>query len=497
MNYVYVLDQRGNPLMPTRRYGWVRRALKSGKAKAVCTLPFTIQLMYDSATEIQNITLGIDPGRTNIGMATADETGRCLYSSQCETRNREIPKLMEKRRQHRQASRRGERLARKRLARRLGTTMGNILERMLPGCEKPVMVKDIINTESRFNNRRRKEGWLTPTATQLLRTHLNLVEKVCQILPVSGISLETNRFAFMELEVGGRLESGVDYQCGPMHGYQSIREALEYLQDGRCLLCGERVIEHDHHLIPRSKGGSNTLANMAGLCEHCHTLVHTNQEAAEKLEAIKAGQNKKYGALSVLNQIIPYLVETLSKKFNGNIRLVSGWETKQFRDENHIDKDHDINAYCIAVIGQEPKIIDVSGTHFQIRQFRRHDRVRINSQTERVYRLDGIKVATNRRKRMEQKTDSLEDWYQKMVEQHGRQQADQIRSRLQVQKSSRRYNNPDRLLPGTTFVYQGKTHVMTGQLSGGQYFRAVGCDKKNFPARNVQVVRRNQGLVYV
>ena len=497
MNYVYVLDQRGNPLMPTRRYGWVRRALKSGKAKAVCTLPFTIQLMYDSATEIQNITLGIDPGRTNIGMATADETGRCLYSSQCETRNREIPKLMEKRRQHRQASRRGERLARKRLARRLGTTMGNILERMLPGCEKPVMVKDIINTESRFNNRRRKEGWLTPTATQLLRTHLNLVEKVCQILPVSGISLETNRFAFMELEVGGRLESGVDYQCGPMHGYQSIREALEYLQDGRCLLCGERVIEHDHHLIPRSKGGSNTLANMAGLCEHCHTLVHTNQEAAEKLEAIKAGQNKKYGALSVLNQIIPYLVETLSKKFNGNIRLVSGWEMKQFRDENHIDKDHDIDAYCIAVIGQEPKIIDVSGTHFQIRQFRRHDRVRINSQTERVYRLDGIKVATNRRKRMEQKSDSLEDWYQKMVEQHGRQQADQIRSRLQVQKSSRRYNNPDRLLPGTTFVYQGKTHVMTGQLSGGQYFRAVGCDKKNFPARNVQVVRRNQGLVYV
>ena len=497
MNYVYVLDQRGNPLMPTRRYGWVRRALKSGKAKAVCTLPFTIQLMYDSATEIQNITLGIDPGRINIGMATADKTGRCLYSSQCETRNREIPKLMEKRRQHRQASRRGERLARKRLARRLGTTMGNILERMLPGCEKPVMVKDIINTESRFNNRRRKEGWLTPTATQLLRTHLNLVEKVCQILPVSGISLETNRFAFMELEVGGRLESGVDYQCGPMHGYQSIREALEYLQDGRCLLCGERVIEHDHHLIPRSKGGSNTLANMAGLCEHCHTLVHTNQEAAEKLEAIKAGQNKKYGALSVLNQIIPYLVETLSKKFNGNIRLVSGWETKQFRDENHIDKDHDINAYCIAVIGQEPKIIDVSGTHFQIRQFRRHDRVRINSQTERVYRLDGIKVATNRRKRMEQKSDSLEDWYQKMVEQHGRQQADQIRSRLQVQKSSRRYNNPDRLLPGTTFVYQGKTHVMTGQLSGGQYFRAVGCDKKNFPARNIQVVRRNQGLVYV
>ena len=498
MNYVYVLDQRGNPLMPTRRYGWVRRALKSGKAKAVCTLPFTIQLTYDpDTTEVQSITLGIDPGRTNIGMATADGTGRCLYSSQCETRNREIPKLMEKRRQHRQASRRGERLARKRLARRLETTMRNILERLLPGCEKPVMVKDIINTESRFNNRRHKEGWLTPTATQLLRTHLNLVEKVCRILSISGIALEANRFAFMELEAGGHLESGVDYQCGSLYGYQSIREALKDLQDGRCLLCGERAIEHDHHLVPRSKGGSNTLANIAGLCEKCHTLVHTDLAATEKLAALKAGQNKKYGALSVLNQIIPYLVEALSKKFNGNIRLVSGWETKQFRDEHQIDKDHDIDAYCIAVVGQEPKMIDVPKTHFEIRQFRRHDRARIKSQTERVYRLDGTKVATNRRKRMEQKTDSLEDWYQKMVEQHGHQQADRMRSRLQVQKSTRRYNNPDRLLPGTAFVYQGKTYTMTGQLTGGQYFRAAGCDKKNFPARNIQVVRHNQGLVYV
>lgn len=156
---------------------------------------------------------------------------------------------------------------------------------------------------------------------------------------------------------------------GPLHGYQNIREALEDLQDGRCLLCGEHTIEHDHPLIPKSKGGSNTLANMAGLCENCHTLVHTDQAAAEKLAALKAGQNKKYRALSVLNQIIPYLVEILSKKFHGNLRLVSGWETKKFRDENHIDKDHDVDAYCIAVLGLNPKVIDVPETHFQFRQY--------------------------------------------------------------------------------------------------------------------------------
>ena len=46
MNYVYVLDMDGNPLMPTSRYEKVRRILKSGLAKPVRNIPFTIQLTY-------------------------------------------------------------------------------------------------------------------------------------------------------------------------------------------------------------------------------------------------------------------------------------------------------------------------------------------------------------------------------------------------------------------------------------------------------------------
>ena len=38
MRYVYVLDVDGKPLMPTCRYGKVRRMLKSGQAKAVDSL---------------------------------------------------------------------------------------------------------------------------------------------------------------------------------------------------------------------------------------------------------------------------------------------------------------------------------------------------------------------------------------------------------------------------------------------------------------------------
>lgn len=52
MRYVYVLDVDGKPLMPTCRYGKVHRMLKSGQAKAVDTLPFTIQLTYQTKTKI-------------------------------------------------------------------------------------------------------------------------------------------------------------------------------------------------------------------------------------------------------------------------------------------------------------------------------------------------------------------------------------------------------------------------------------------------------------
>ena len=60
MRYVYVLDMDGKPLMPTCRFGKVRRMLRSGQAKAVDTLPFTIQLTYKPKTRIlQPVTIGL------------------------------------------------------------------------------------------------------------------------------------------------------------------------------------------------------------------------------------------------------------------------------------------------------------------------------------------------------------------------------------------------------------------------------------------------------
>lgn len=498
MRYVYVLDVDGKPLMPTCRFGKVRRMLKSGQAKAVDTLPFTIQLTYKPRTRIlQPVTLGQDPGRTNIGMAAVRFDGKELGRFHCLTRNKEIPKLMADRMAARKASRRGERLARKRLARKLHTTAKHLNGRILPGCSEPIAVKDIINTESRFNNRLRPEGWLTPTATQLLRTHINLFRKLSGILPVTDVAVELNKFAFMQLDNPEMKKREIDFCHGPLCGTGGLEAAVKEQQDGKCLLCGKESIGHYHHIVPRSRRGSNTIANIAGLCPKCHELVHKDADTAERLTEMKTGLTKKYGGTSVLNQIIPKLVETLADLFPGHFHVTNGWNTKEFREKHHLEKDHDVDAYCIACSHLKPEETLVETEPFEILQFRKHNRAIIHHQTERTYKLDGVTVAKNRKKRMEQKTDSLEDWYVDMAKEHGKTQADAMRSRLTVIKSTRYYNTPGRMMPGTVFLHEGKRYVMTGQITNGKYYRAYDQEKRNFPAVKVRILTKNTGLVFV
>lgn len=89
-------------------------------------------------------------------------------------------------------------------------------------------MKNIINTEAKFNNRVRPEGWLTPTARQLVQTHINMVRKICQILPVTYWSLEINKFAFMRMDNGQCY--GADFQSGRMKEDAPGRSAIGSVQ---------------------------------------------------------------------------------------------------------------------------------------------------------------------------------------------------------------------------------------------------------------------------
>ncbi len=100
---VYVISKTGQPLMPTRRYGKVRRMLKSNKAKVIRSCPFTIQLMYDSTTHTQPVSLGVDAGSKAIGLSATTES-KVLYEAEVALRN-DIVDLLSNRRQNRRTRR--------------------------------------------------------------------------------------------------------------------------------------------------------------------------------------------------------------------------------------------------------------------------------------------------------------------------------------------------------------------------------------------------------
>jgi len=84
---VYVISKDGKTLMPTKRHGKVRRLLKQGLAKVVRREPFTIQLLYDTTTYTQPVTVGVDIGSKMVGISAITEK---------QERNQHIPPHLKK-----------------------------------------------------------------------------------------------------------------------------------------------------------------------------------------------------------------------------------------------------------------------------------------------------------------------------------------------------------------------------------------------------------------
>ena len=476
----------------------MQRLLDRGKARVVSRRPWCIRLKYQVENPVLHEHAGsADPGRTNIGEALIDMTDdEVELLAKIETRNKEIPKLMGARRQHRSTSRRGERLRRKRRSHKLGQLNHEIVEaggRKLASCDEMIPVKDIINTEARFENRKRPAGWLTPTAEQLVRTHLNWVKKMRKLVNITDWFFEINKFAFMRLD--DDMIFGIGYQNGKMKGFDSTEDYVFARQEGKCGMPGcQKDIKHCHHVVPKHKGGSDLPDNRIGLCHECHDLVHTGK-ATIPVDGFK----KEYGGLSVLNQAIPYIYAGLVEIFGeAHVHICSGEDTSVMRKELELPKAHHFDAiaiYAASCEDAEMTNLDNLPDCHVVRQFRRNNRQHINNQRERTYKLEGKIVAKNRKPRFEQPKDcpALSEANLTHV---------QI-SRLSVSPSHRYYNVPDRILPGALYLVDGKICVLTGQQNYGRYllfkYDIVNDRGKAIAvkAKDCKLLKKNSGLVFV
>lgn len=304
-----------------------RKLLKQGKAKVVKREPFTIQLLYATGETKQDITLGVDAGSKIIGLsATTDKQE--LFSAEVELRN-DIVDLLSTRREFR-------RTRRNRLRYR-----------------KP-----------RFLNRvySKNKGWLAPSVENKIQTHLKIISKIHEILPISKIIIEVVSFDIQKIK-NPDIE-GEQYQQGEQLGFWNVREYVLWRDGYKCQGkkgCKNKIL-NVHHIESRKTGG-NSPSNLITLCESCHKDYH-----AGKLKLnLKRGQSFKDATFM---GIMRWTFYNRLKEVYPNVKITYGYITKNTRIQNNLPKEHRIDALCIS---GNPNVKRLDYWYY-IKQARRHNR---------------------------------------------------------------------------------------------------------------------------
>lgn len=324
---VYVISQSGKALMPTNRHGKVRHLLREGKARVVRCEPFTIQLLYDSKEYTQPVTLGVDSGTGHVGLSATTENTE-LFAAEVTIR-RDIQKLMSTRREARRT-------------RRFHKTRYRA---------------------PRFNNRRRKEGWLAPSVEHSVNSHLHLIRKVNNILPITKTIIEVAQFDTQLLKNPDI--QGEQYQQGEQMGFWNTREYVLFRDGHTCQHChgkSKDKILNVHHIESRKTGG-NAPNNLITLCETCHKAYHRGEIQLK----VRRGASLRDAALM---SIMRWTMYNRAKEEFGNVRLTYGYITKHTRIRNGLEKSHTVDARCIS----GHPLVSSSDTLWLMRQRRRHNR---------------------------------------------------------------------------------------------------------------------------
>lgn len=316
MQYVYVLNKHGEPLMPCSP-GKARLLLKQQKARVVKRTPFTIKLLHGSAGYKQPITLGVDAGSKHVGLSASTEK-RELYSEEFTPRN-DVVELLSTRRQNR-------RLRRNRKTR---------------------------YRAPRFNNRvhSKHKGWLAPSVEVKIQEHITVIKRICRILPITLVRVETAEFDTQRLKAmlaGKPLPVGTDYQLGEMYDEYNVRQYVLKRDNYTCQCCGahttakKAVKLHVHHLESRKVGG-NAPSNLITLCVTCHNNLHKGKIT---LDGKKRGKTLRDAAFMGIMRNT--LLTRLRNELNIPVQNTYGYITKLLREQNDIKKSHVNDARCIS-----------------------------------------------------------------------------------------------------------------------------------------------------
>ena len=154
--------------MPSERGGRIGYLLRHGKAHVVSRVPFIVQLDYESTTYTQKVSLGIDAAN-----------------------------LLSTRRELRRTRRNRKTRYRK----------------------------------SRFENRKKKDGWLAPSIEQKVESHLKVIRLVHKLLPITKTTIEVAQFDAQKIKNPDIKRE--EYQQGAQMGFWNVRDISVFIARAR------------------------------------------------------------------------------------------------------------------------------------------------------------------------------------------------------------------------------------------------------------------------
>ncbi|WP_411843451.1 RNA-guided endonuclease IscB [Salinicoccus sp. HZC-1] len=302
---VYVVNLRNQPLMPTTPKK-ARTLLKDGNAKIIKQTPFTIQLLNPTGENKQEISLGVDAGTKHIGVSATTEK-QVLYEGEVLLRT-DIQKLLSKRRSLRSARRN----------------------------------RKIRYRKPRFLNRKRPTGWLAPSVQNKVDMHAKIINRIHQILPIKNVTIEVAQFDIQKIKNPG--VSGDLYQKGDQLGFWNVREYVFFRDKHKCQHCKGKSndpILNVHHIESRMTGGDSP-DNLLTLCDSCHDLIHrTNRE---HLFTRKTQSFRDASQMTVMRW---FIYDAIKDNYQ-HVQLTYGFQTKNTRIANNLEKSHIVDARCIS-----------------------------------------------------------------------------------------------------------------------------------------------------
>lgn len=304
---VPVLNMRKEPLMPTTP-GKARHLLKQDKAKVVSRKPFTIQLNYATGENKQEITLGVDAGYQFVGFSATTKKQE-LISGEVELRT-DIPKKLLERRMYRR-NRRSRKWHR----------------------------------QPRFNNRKRDDGWLVPSIRHKLDSHLRIVKKVMQLLPITEIVVEVASFDIQKIK-NPDIE-GTEYQQGNQLGFWNLREYVLHRDNHRCQHPNCKHKKDNvlvvHHINGRAEGATDRPEELITLHKRCHDDHHSGKNILPKVKI------KQFKPETFMTTVRWKLVNQLRNMFPDlDVEYTYGYITKNKRISFGLDKSHVSDAFVIS-----------------------------------------------------------------------------------------------------------------------------------------------------